>query len=67
MSPLPFTPADRALLATLRRDLHAHPELSWKETVTQARLEKALADVGASDVRRVAGTGLVAQIGRAHV
>ena len=43
----------RALLSTLRRDLHAHPELSWKETVTQARLEGALADVGAADVRRL--------------
>ena len=54
MTGLPFTSADRALLSTLRRDLHAHPELSWKESVTQARLERALADVGAADVRRVA-------------
>ena len=62
MTGLPFTSADRALLSTLRRDLHAHPELSWKESVTQARLERALADVGAADVRRVAGTGLVARV-----
>lgn len=59
--PLPFTDADRTLLRELRRDLHRHPELSWKETTTQARLERALRDIGAPDVRRVAGTGLVAR------
>jgi hippurate hydrolase len=64
-----FTDADRALLTELRRDLHRHPELSWKETRTQERLERALRDVGVSDIRRVASTGLVARIpGRsAHV
>ena len=62
MKPLPFTDADRSLLVALRRDLHRHPELAWKETVTQARLERALRDVGATDIRRVATTGLVARI-----
>jgi len=60
--PLPFTDADRHLIRALRRDLHAHPELAWKEVETQARLERALRDVGASDIRRIAGTGLVARI-----
>ena len=60
--PLPFTDADRTLLTGLRRDLHRHPELSWKETATQARLERALHEIGASDIRRVAQTGLVARI-----
>ena len=59
---LPFTESDRALIRTLRRDLHAHPELSWKEVQTQERLERALRDVGVSDIQRVARTGLVARI-----
>ena len=59
---LPFTAADRALLIALRRDLHSNPELSWKEAATQARLERALRDIGIADVRRVATTGLVARI-----
>ncbi len=59
---LPFTEADRALLTALRRDLHAHPELSWQEVRTQARLEQALREIGVSDVRRIAGTGLLAVI-----
>ena len=57
-----FTDADRQLLLALRRDLHQNPELSWKESATQARLERALADIGVTDVRRVATTGLVARI-----
>ena len=61
-APLPFTDSDRALLTALRRDLHANPELSWKETATQARLERALRDVGVTNVQRVVGTGLVARI-----
>lgn len=61
-APLPFTDADRAFLVALRRDLHAHPELSWQEVATQARLERALTELGAVDVRRVARTGLVARV-----
>jgi hippurate hydrolase len=57
-----LTPDDRAFLVDLRRDLHRHPELSWKETRTQARLERALRECGVSDIRRVAGTGLVARV-----
>lgn len=57
-----FTDAEAALLVELRRDLHAHPELSWKEGRTQARLEDALRGAGLTDVRRVADTGLVARI-----
>ena len=61
-APLPFTDSDRALLTAVRRDLHANPEISWKETATQARLERALHEIGVADVRRVVGTGLVARI-----
>ena len=57
-----FTPDDRDRLITLRRDLHRHPELSWQESATQARLERALREVGIVDVRRIARTGLVARI-----
>ncbi|HEY3287663.1 MAG TPA: M20 family metallopeptidase [Gemmatimonadaceae bacterium] len=57
-----FTEADAALLVELRRDLHAHPELSWKEVRTQARLEDALHHIGIAEVRRIAGTGLVARV-----
>ena len=59
---LPFTDADRALLSALRRDLHAHPELSWQETWTQERLERALREIGVTDLRRIAGTGVLAVI-----
>lgn len=57
-----FTDAEAALLVELRRDLHAHPELAWKEVRTQARIEDALRGAGITDVRRVADTGLVARV-----
>lgn len=57
-----FTDAEAAMLVELRRDLHAHPELSWKEVRTQARLEDALRGAGITDIRRIADTGLVARI-----
>lgn len=57
-----FTPAERGQLLALRRDLHANPELSWEEQGTQARLVAALAQAGITDVKHIAGTGLVARI-----
>ena len=57
-----FTDEEAAILVELRRDLHAHPELSGNEVRTQARLEDALRGAGISDVRRIAGTGLVARV-----
>ena len=57
-----FTADEANRLIDLRRDLHAHPELSWKETRTQERLEAALRHAGITDVRRIAATGLVARI-----
>lgn len=59
---LPFTPADRDFLIALRRDLHQHPELAWKEERTAGRLEKALRECGARDIRRICATGVVARI-----
>jgi amidohydrolase len=57
-----FLPREVESLLDLRRDLHAHPELSWKETRTADKLERALTALGAQEVRRLAGTGLVARI-----
>lgn len=49
-------------LVALRRDLHQHPELSWKEERTAQRLEAALRSSGITDVHRVAGTGVIARV-----
>lgn len=57
-----FTASEVDLLLQLRRDLHRHPELSWKEERTAARLVEALSALGIDDVRRVAGTGVVARV-----
>lgn len=56
-----FSHAERDALVALRRDLHAHPELSWQEHRTAARLEEVLHSLGAAEVKRVAGTGVVAR------
>jgi hippurate hydrolase len=53
---------DARRLVELRRDLHRHPELSWKEKETSERLVAALASIGITDVVRVAGTGIVARV-----
>lgn len=53
---------DAARLIELRRALHRHPELSWKEEKTAERLEAALRAIGLADVQRVAGTGVVARV-----
>ena len=57
-----FTDEEATLLVELRRDLHAHPELAWKEIRTQARIEDVLRGAGITNVRRIAETGLVARI-----
>ena len=61
-----LVPAElRARLVALRRDLHAHPELSGAEHRTADALHAALGELaalGADGVQRVAGTGLVARI-----
>ena len=49
-------------LSALRRDLHQHPELAFHETRSAALLEKELNAMGAVQVTRVAGTGVVARI-----
>ena len=49
-------------LIAFRRDLHAHPELSFKEFRTTDKLAKRLEDAGLKP-RRLEGTGLTVDIG----
>jgi len=51
-------------LVELRRDLHAHPELSWAETRTTDIVAERLEAAGIA-VTRIEGTGLLADIGDA--
>jgi amidohydrolase len=57
-----FDDALRNRLVELRRAIHADPELSFQEERTAQKLERALTELGATDVRRVAKTGVVARI-----
>ena len=52
----------RTRLVTLRRAIHENPELSLQESATAARLEEALRELGITEVRRIAPTGLVARV-----
>ena len=49
-------------LVALRRDLHAHPELSWNEERTSDTVLSALDGTG-WDIRRLEGGGVIADIG----
>ena len=49
-------------LITLRRDLHAHPELSWQESRSSGIVLDRLADTG-WQVRAIEGGGVVADLG----
>lgn len=57
-----FRVEQRDALLTLRRALHAYPELAFEEHRTCETLERALAAAHPVSVQRVAGTGLVARI-----
>ncbi len=57
-----FTVEEAQRLIDLRREIHRRPELSWQEEGTARRLEDALRAIGVADVRRVAGTGVVARV-----
>ncbi len=51
-------------MVRLRREIHAHPELSFQEVRTAQLVADTLAEIGYSDVRTGVGrTGVVAQIG----
>ncbi len=45
-----------------RRELHAHPELSYQETRTAAFVARTLREIGITPVEGIAGTGVVALI-----
>ncbi|MFN2565606.1 MAG: M20 family metallopeptidase [Gemmatimonadaceae bacterium] len=57
-----FPPPLRERLVALRRELHAHPELSSQEEETAQRLMVALSDLSPAQLGRVAGTGVVARL-----
>ncbi len=52
-------------LTDVRRDIHAHPELSREETRTTERLAQRLEQAGVA-VRLLPGTGLLADVGAAE-
>ncbi|MBK7832727.1 MAG: amidohydrolase [Gemmatimonadetes bacterium] len=56
-----FTHEEITRLVALRRELHRHPELSWKEYATSDRLAAVAESLGAASVTRVANTGVVAR------
>ena len=60
----PLSTAEIAELVHWRRHLHQEPELSLQEHDTQAWLLQTLAALGATDVRKVGGTGLALHFGR---
>jgi len=49
-------------MVSIRRDLHRHPELSWQEQRTSARVCEVLQELGISYRAGVAGTGVLAEI-----
>jgi amidohydrolase len=51
-------------LIEFRRDLHAHPELSWHEARTTEKVAARLEQAGLR-VRRLARSGLIAEVGTA--
>lgn len=57
-----FSAEERGRVVGLRRELHAHPEISWMEKGTKAILRVALEREGLTDIREVAGTGLVVTV-----
>ena len=57
-----FPPPLRERLVTLRRELHANPELSSEEEQTARRLTAALEELSPARLDRVAQTGVVARI-----
>lgn len=49
-------------LVALRRELHAHPELAWQETVTTALVAERL-DKAGLEVKLLPKSGLIAELG----
>jgi len=51
-----------ARMVGLRRDLHRWPELSGNEYKSRARIADELNEIGLTDVRQIAGTGLAVDV-----
>jgi hippurate hydrolase len=49
-------------LRTLRRTIHANPELAFKETATADRLIAGLNELGITDIQRIGTTGVVGRV-----
>ena len=61
----PCQPLDQALfekLVHIRRDLHQHPELSWREERTASKIADFLDELGISFETGIAGHGIVATL-----
>ncbi len=58
-----FLVAQLPHLLSVRRDMHAHPELSRAESATSALILRSLADAGISGTLLPTGTGVVADVG----
>jgi amidohydrolase len=61
-----FTSDVESRLVSLRRAIHQHPELSFRETETARRLDEALNALGVDRIERVAETGVVARVRGRH-
>ena len=59
MSLIPEIVSDQENLMTLRRDIHAHPELAFDESRTSALVAKYLQNCGIAVTEGVGGTGVV--------
>lgn len=46
----------------IRRHIHKYPELSYKEFLTSDYIRRKLEDFGLTEIRKVAGTGLLAHL-----
>ncbi|MDD3528287.1 MAG: M20 family metallopeptidase [Gallionellaceae bacterium] len=64
MQPIPALLEQRARLTTLRRDLHAHPELAFEERRTAAVVADTLRAAGIEVHEGLAGTGVVGVLKR---
>ena len=65
MSTLDRVELDQAVvdkMVLLRRDLHQHPELSWQETRTAAKVDEALDELGIPHRRAAGNAGVIAEI-----
>lgn len=53
-------------MRSIRRELHKNPELSFKEHFTSTYIQDKLQELGVSYTNGIAGTGVMATLGKAH-